>query len=106
MTEPKSNVWFDPPNLDDLEAFEWPSEVHLDRRSKMLFDAKHIFINGESFRAAGRDARLLQKLANQKSLTYKEAKGLSQGAAQLMQAWWEEGWWHAIASAQEKGSQD
>jgi 50S ribosomal protein L16 3-hydroxylase len=106
MTEPKSNVWFDPPNLDDLEAFEWPSEVHLDRRSKMLFDAKHIFINGESFRAAGRDARLLQKLANEKSLTYKEAKGLSQGAAQLMQAWWEEGWWHAIASAQEKSSQD
>ncbi len=106
LTETKPNVWFDPPNQDALNAFVWPSDVHLDRRSKMLFDAKHIFINGESFRAAGRDAKLLQQLANEKSLTSKEAKGLSQDAAQLMQAWWEEGWWHPCAASQEKSSHD
>lgn len=106
LTEPKSNVWFDAPDQDALTAFTWPSDVYLDRRTKMLFDTKHIFINGESFRAAGRDAKLLQKLANQKSLTFKEAKGLSEDAAQLMQAWWEEGWWHATFAAQELGSQD
>jgi len=104
LTEPKSNVWFDAPDQDALTAFTWPSDVYLDRRTKMLFDTKHIFINGESFRAAGRDAKLLQKLANQKSLTFKEAKGLSEDAAQLMQAWWEEGWWHATFAAQELGS--
>ena len=106
LTEPKSNVWFDAPDQDALTAFTWPSDVYLDRRTKMLFDTKHIFVNGESFRAAGRDAKLLQKLANQKSLTFKEAKGLSEDAAQLMQAWWEEGWWHATFAAQELGSQD
>lgn len=106
LTEPKSNVWFDAPDQDALTAFTWPSDVYLDRRTKMLFDTKHIFVNGESFRAAGRDAKLLKKLANQKSLTFKETKGLSEDAAQLMQAWWEEGWWHATFAAQELGSQD
>jgi 50S ribosomal protein L16 3-hydroxylase len=94
LTEPKPSVWFDPPDQDVLSDYAWPCGVHLDRRTKMLFDAKHIFINGESFRAAGRDAKLLQKLANQKFLTAKEASGLTDAAAQLMQAWWEEGWWH------------
>jgi 50S ribosomal protein L16 3-hydroxylase len=64
----------------------------------MLFDAKHIFINGESFRAAGRDAKLLQKLANEKFLNANESKGLSKDAVQLMQAWWDEGWWQSSAS--------
>jgi 50S ribosomal protein L16 3-hydroxylase len=104
LTEPKSNVWFDTPDQDAMTAFTWPSDVYLDRRTKMLFDTKHIFVNGESFRAAGRDAKLLQKLANQKSLTFKEAKGLSKDAAQLMQAWWKEGWWQATFAAQELGS--
>ena len=95
LTEPKPNVWFDAPDFDDLPRFEWPSEVYLDRRTKMLFDAKHIFINGESFKAAGKDAKLLRKLANEKTLSKALAAQLSDNAAELMQAWWEEGWWHS-----------
>jgi 50S ribosomal protein L16 3-hydroxylase len=68
--------------------------VRLDRRTKMLFDAKHIFVNGESFKASGWDAKLLRKLANEKSLSAKDALNLSSNAVDLMQAWWEEGWWH------------
>ncbi len=95
LTEPKPNVWFDPPHPDDLGQWSWPCPIHLDRRTKMLFDPKHIFVNGESFRASGRDAKLLQKLANEKTLSAKEASILSSPAAELMQAWWEEGWWHS-----------
>jgi len=95
LTEPKPNVWFDPPNDDDLALWAWPCGVRLDHRSKMLFDEKHIFVNGESFRASGRDAKLLKKLANEKALSAKEASTLSSTAAELMQAWWEEGWWHS-----------
>jgi 50S ribosomal protein L16 3-hydroxylase len=95
LTEPKPNVWFDAPDFDELPRFQWPSEVYLDRRTKMLFDAKHIFINGESFRAAGKDAKLLRKLANEKSLSKALASQFSDNAAELMQAWWEEGWWHS-----------
>ena len=93
LTEPKPNVWFDNPDQDDLPNFVWPCDVRLDRRTKMLFDDKHIFINGESFRAAGQDAKLLRKLANDKFLPQVHAAKLSENAAELMQAWWEEGWW-------------
>ena len=94
LTEPKPNVWFDTPDYGDLPNYAWPTQVQLDRRTKMLFDAKHIFINGESFRAAGQDAKLLRKLANDKILSSAQAAQLSDDAAELMQAWWEEGWWH------------
>lgn len=93
LTAPKPKVWFDTPDQDDLPNFVWPKDVQLDRRTKMLFDAKHIFINGESFRAAGKDAKLLRKLANDKFLPSAHAAHLSENAAELMQAWWEEGWW-------------
>ena len=93
LTEPKPNVWFDAPDQDDLSAFVWPADVKLDRRTKMLFDEKHIFINGESFKAGGKDAKLLRKLANEKLLPSALASQLSDDAAALMQAWWEEGWW-------------
>jgi 50S ribosomal protein L16 3-hydroxylase len=94
LTAPKANVWFDTPDQDDLSNFVWPKDIQLDRRTKMLFDAKHIFINGESFKAAGQDAKLLRKLANDKFLPSAHAAQLSENAAELMQAWWEEGWWH------------
>jgi 50S ribosomal protein L16 3-hydroxylase len=94
LTEPKPNVWFDPPTQEVLALWSWPSSVYLDRRTKMLFDAKHIFVNGESFKASGWDAKLLRKLANEKSLSAKDALNLSSNAVDLMQAWWEEGWWH------------
>jgi len=93
LTEPKPNVWFDAPDQDDLSGFVWPADVKLDRRTKMLFDEKHIFINGESFKAGGKDAKLLRKLANEKFLPATLASQLSDDAAALMQAWWEEGWW-------------
>jgi 50S ribosomal protein L16 3-hydroxylase len=96
LTEPKPNVWFDNPDLDQLDHLVWPCAVKLDRRTKMLFDRQHIFINGESFKAAGTDAKVLKQLANQKVLTEAWAAKLSPSAAELMRAWWEEGWWHAI----------
>ena len=60
----------------------------------MMFDQQHIFINGESFLAAGRDADLMRLLANQRTLAAKEAKKLSKQAQQLLVTWAVSGWLH------------
>lgn len=96
LTQPKPNAWFDNPDQDQLNDLSWPCGVKLDRRTKMLFDRHHIFINGESFKASGTDAKVLRKLANEKVLSADWACKLSPDAGELMRSWWEEGWWHAI----------
>jgi len=89
LTEPKANVWF--------EGNEWSEDVgvHLDRRTRMMYDAKHIFINGESFRAAGKDATLMRALANTRSMVAKEVARLSDDARELLMQWCEDGWLYA-----------
>lgn len=90
LTEPKPQVWFEASAFDDLSV-----GVKLDRRSRMLCDGRHVFINGESFRAAGTDARLMQRLAESRSLTATEMRRASAGARQIMQGWRDDGWLHA-----------
>jgi 50S ribosomal protein L16 3-hydroxylase len=58
----------------------------------MLFDARHIFLNGESWRAAGADAKLMQKLANQRFLEPKDLIKSSDAAMALLQEWVDAGW--------------
>jgi 50S ribosomal protein L16 3-hydroxylase len=87
MTEPKPRVWFDEP------AAEWQeSGVRLDRRTRMMYDQEHVFINGEGFRAAGADARLMRELADRRALTAQRVARASDGAKQLLRDWFEAGW--------------
>jgi 50S ribosomal protein L16 3-hydroxylase len=87
MTEPKPRVWFDEPNVPWM-----PGAVRLDRRSRMMYDERHIFINGEGFRAGGADARLMQTLADQRHLSVVQVLRASTGARALLQDWYEAGW--------------
>ena len=89
MTEPKPRVWFDEPGHD------WtPGAVALDRRTRMMYDERHIFINGESFRAGGADARLMRTLADQRSLNATQVQRASTDAQALLQDWFDAGWLH------------
>jgi 50S ribosomal protein L16 3-hydroxylase len=93
LTEPKAQVWFDELDEDTHLAEELGLYgVTLDRRSRMLFDERHIFINGESYVASGRDARLMRQLANQRGLSANEWRGASPQARQLMLDWCLNGW--------------
>jgi 50S ribosomal protein L16 3-hydroxylase len=58
MTEPKPSVWFDEAaqEWDDHAARAGRAGVQLDARTRMMYDADHVFINGESYRAKGADA--------------------------------------------------
>jgi 50S ribosomal protein L16 3-hydroxylase len=88
LTEPKASVWFDAP----ASVRGALREVALDRRTRMMYDAQHVFINGESYRASGRDARLMRLLADRRSLGRDDLAGASPDALALLQAWREAGW--------------
>ncbi|MBU7572141.1 MAG: cupin domain-containing protein [Hydrogenophaga sp.] len=94
MTEPKPRIWFDEPEGD------WaPGALRLDRRTRMMYDERHIFINGESFRAGGADARLMRALADQRALDQRQVVRASEGAQALLQDWFDAGWLHRIEPA-------
>jgi len=87
MTEPKPHTWFDEP------VGEWrPAALWLDRRTRMMYDERHVFINGEGLRAGGADARLMRKLADQRRLTAREVQGASADAQAVLRDWFDAGW--------------
>ena len=88
LTEPKANVWFEGPQAEpDLSA-----GVQLDRRTKMMYDDKHLFINGESFKVGGRDAVGLRQLADDRAITGQTFKILSTDAKLALLDWACAGW--------------
>jgi 50S ribosomal protein L16 3-hydroxylase len=91
MTEPKANVWFDAGEVPRSA----PTQVTLDRRTRMLYDERHIYINGESFRAGGRDAVLMRRLADRRALDAADLRRVGEDALALIGDWCEAGWVHA-----------
>jgi 50S ribosomal protein L16 3-hydroxylase len=87
LTEPKPRVWF-----EAGEAIGQRQGVRLDRRSRMMYDKVHVFINGESYRAAGKDAQLMRRLADARALQPADVARLSEGALDLLNQWAEDGW--------------
>jgi len=76
--------------------------LRLARASRMLVDGKFVFLNGESWRMGGAEARLLRKLAHARQLS---ATDLIAENADFMQVdsdfqsilrdWVAQGWLHA-----------
>ena len=93
LTEPKPQVWFEAHEGAKLRAGQG---VALDRRSRMMYDARHIFINGEGFRVAGRDARWLRRLADERQLPAQAVAALSQDARQALSEWLCNGWLQSV----------
>lgn len=91
LTEPKSSVWFESGEVGDVRG-----GVALDRRTRMMYDARHIFINGEAYRASGRDATLMRRLADQRRLEARDLVRASAAALELLQSWGEAGWLHGL----------
>jgi 50S ribosomal protein L16 3-hydroxylase len=90
LTEPKPDVWF------ESDGWHGPMRrVRLDRRSRMMYDERHVFINGESYRASGRDAQLMRTLADRRYLAPVELAAASQAARSLLRSWCDAGWAHA-----------
>ena len=80
LTEPKANVWFD--GAGTARTLKGLG-VRLDRRSRMMYDMHHIFLNGESWRASGDDARLMRVLADAREIDASLLRGASPQALAL-----------------------
>ncbi len=94
LTEPKPHVWFDAATAPCRMG-----RLALDRRTRMMFDDHHVFINGESYRASGRDAALMQQLADRRCLAAHEVRRASKGAVALLASWCDAGWLHEDGAA-------
>jgi len=91
LSEPKPQVWFSPLPASRPQAAA-TTGIRLAAATRMLYDQRHIYINGESLRAAGRDARLMQRLADHRSLSAEDMKGLSAAARNVVMNWLQDGW--------------
>jgi len=87
LSEPKSLVHFE---IGD--PLPEGCGVRLDARSCMLYDDRHVFLNGESWRAAGRDATTLHQLADARSLSAAQVAKASPALRELLDQWVEDGW--------------
>ena len=64
----------------------------LDRRTRMMYDKRQIYINGDSFRVGGADGRLLRQLADTRQLGAAQVVRLSTDAQAALQEWADNGW--------------
>jgi 50S ribosomal protein L16 3-hydroxylase len=87
LSEPKPGTWF-----ERRPAPGVPAAIVLDRRTRMLYDEHHVFINGDSFRAGGRDAKLVRRLADRRWLDAGSVARLSDDAGELLAEWLRAGW--------------
>jgi 50S ribosomal protein L16 3-hydroxylase len=103
MTEPKPSVWFDEAEgeWDADAARQGSAGVHLDTRTRMMYDSDHVFINGESYRAKGADAALMHRLADQRSLAPRELRKAGASAIALLGDWHDAGWLRQTLPAQD-----
>jgi len=93
LSEPKPRVWFNAGGLPRGSA-----GVRLDARSRMLYDERHIYLNGEAYAAGGRDARLMRRLADTHRLSAADCARLGAAAAALLDDWTAAGWVHGEAA--------
>lgn len=89
LTEPKPRVWFEAGGAGSAAR-----GVRLDPKSRMLYDRRHVFINGESFVAGGRDATLIRRLADRRALGAAERARLGPAARAAIDEWLASGWVH------------
>ncbi|HUP09599.1 MAG TPA: cupin domain-containing protein [Caldimonas sp.] len=90
LSEPKPGVWFDA--RGSTKAVD--GGVRLDRRTRMLYDARHAYVNGEPYRVAGRDAMLVRRLADRRALAAHDIRALTREARAQVEAWCAAGWLH------------
>lgn len=96
LSEPKPNVWYDTPDqrltMGRFEASTTRHGLRLHRKTRMLYQGKFVFINGESFRPSTSDRRLLQALADQRTVSPDLMATASPDLRESLYQWYCDGW--------------
>jgi len=87
LSEPKPGTWF-----ERGAARLGKNGLALDRRTRMLYDDRFVFVNGEAIRATGADATLMRRLADERRLDAKSVAQASAVARGLLAEWLRAGW--------------
>jgi 50S ribosomal protein L16 3-hydroxylase len=96
LTEPGQTTYFDDAS-DDIDLAEaWPESgaLVLDRRSRMLYRDKQLFINGEVAEAPATPALRLLADERRLPLSHPSCKSLSLNAREMLSEWLAHGWLH------------
>lgn len=96
LTEPHASVRFPEPDNDVDLADEWPDagRLVLDRRTRMMYRGRALFINGEVAATPVNSAWRI--LADERMLAFDSnaAKGLNESNRELLDEWVQSGWIH------------
>jgi 50S ribosomal protein L16 3-hydroxylase len=96
LSEPKANVFFDPPAKPlPVKRFAQAAckrGVRLSNKTRMLYRGRHVFINGESFAVDREDKTALASLADDRMLDGPSVKLVSNDVLEALHAWHEDGW--------------
>ena len=87
LSEPKPGTW-----VERGAARLAKTGLALDRRTRMLYDDRFVFVNGEAIRAGGADATLMRRLADERRLDAKSVAHASAAARALLAEWLRAGW--------------
>ncbi len=97
FSEPKANVFFDPPPRATAATFAKRAARHgvaLDLRTTMLYRGRRAYLVGEAFDLPPRSANALRGLADRRRLSAADASAVAaddRGLA-LLHEWWQHGW--------------
>lgn len=96
LSSPKPNTFFDPParalSLDRFALRAGKVGVKLSLKTRMLYRARNLFINGEAFTLRPDDRASLTRLANARELEPDQVSQASTDAMEALHTWYRDGW--------------
>ena len=95
LSEPKPQVYFDPPSSPLApRAFARAASRHgvrLDRRTQLLYDDRHLFVNGAALPWPATGATTIKRLADRRILAARDAAAPAAPVAALLHDWYRHG---------------
>jgi 50S ribosomal protein L16 3-hydroxylase len=102
LSEPKPTVFFRPPeramSAATFRVRAARKGLRLDTRTRLLYDNRHLYVNGSALPWPASGARPLRQLANARALPARAAAALPEALSDVLYRWYRDGYLHADSS--------